>query len=82
MRCGLFNGFDLGTNKGLIRAKHLIDTWKPRVVHGSPPCTYHSTVQTANQRTAIVASQSLGFTELFAGDVGDLPSVRIEYAAA
>ena len=30
MRCGLFNGFDLGTNKGLVRAKHLIDTWTQR----------------------------------------------------
>ena len=38
--------------------------------------------ETANQRTAIVASQSLGFTELFAGASGDLPSVRIEYAAS
>jgi HK97 family phage prohead protease len=37
--------------------------------------------ETANQRTAIVASQSLGFTELFAGAVGNLPSVRIEYTA-
>jgi hypothetical protein len=38
--------------------------------------------ETANQRTAIVASQSLGFTELYAGATGDLPSVRAEYAAA
>ena len=51
MRCGLFNGFDLGTNKGLLRAKHLINTWKPRALHGSPPCTYHTTMQNANQRT-------------------------------
>ena len=29
----------------------MIDTWKPRAAHGSPPCTYHSTVQNANQRT-------------------------------
>jgi len=38
--------------------------------------------ETAAQRTAIVASQSLGFTELFAGAAGDAPSVRIEYAAS
>ena len=36
--------------------------------------------ETANQRTAIVASQSLGFTELFPGAAGDAPAVRIEYA--
>ena len=41
-----------------------------------------SDYETANQRTAVVASQSLGFTELYAGAVGDLPSVRIEYAAS
>ena len=41
-----------------------------------------SEYETANQRTAIVAAQSLGFTELFAGATGDLPSVRIEYAAS
>ena len=41
-----------------------------------------SEYETANQRTAIVAAQSLGFTELFAGATGNLPSVRIEYAAA
>ena len=41
-----------------------------------------SEYETANQRTAIVAAQSLGFTELFAGAVGNLPSVRIEYAAS
>ena len=41
-----------------------------------------SEYETANQRTAIVAAQSLGFTELYAGATGDLPSVRIEYAAS
>jgi HK97 family phage prohead protease len=41
-----------------------------------------SEYETANQRTAIVAAQSLGFTELFAGGGTDLPSVRIEYAAS
>ncbi len=41
-----------------------------------------SEYETANQRTAIVAAQSLGFTELFAGAVGNLPSVRVEYAAS
>jgi HK97 family phage prohead protease len=41
-----------------------------------------SEYETANQRTAIVAAQSLGFTELFAGASGNLPSVRIEYAAS
>jgi hypothetical protein len=41
-----------------------------------------SEYETANQRTAIVAAQSLGFTELFAGATGNLPSVRIEYAAS
>jgi len=41
-----------------------------------------SEYETANQRTAIVAAQSLGFTELFAGATGDLPSVRIEYATS
>jgi len=41
-----------------------------------------SEYETANQRTAIVAAQSLGFTELYAGAVGNLPSVRIEYAAS
>ena len=51
MSCGLFNGFDLGTDKSVQRAKHLIDTWQPRALHGSPPCTYHSTVQNANHKT-------------------------------
>jgi HK97 family phage prohead protease len=41
-----------------------------------------SEYETANQRTAIVAAQSLGFTELYAGGGADLPSVRIEYAAS
>jgi len=41
-----------------------------------------SEYETANQRTAIVAAQSLGFTELYAGSGADLPSVRIEYAAS
>ena len=41
-----------------------------------------SEYETANQRTAIVAAQSLGFTELYAGATGNLPSVRIEYAAS
>ena len=41
-----------------------------------------SDYETANQRTAIVASQSLGFTQLYAGGGTDLPSVRIEYAAS
>ena len=41
-----------------------------------------SEYETANQRTAIVAAQSLGFTELFAGATGNLPSVRVEYAAS
>jgi len=35
-----------------------------------------------NQRTAVIASQSLGFTELYAGDgASHEPSVRIEYTA-
>ena len=41
-----------------------------------------SEYETANQRTAIVAAQSLGFTELYAGGGTDLPSVRVEYAAS
>ena len=41
-----------------------------------------SEFETANQRTAIVASQSLGFTQLYAGVAGAQPAVRIEYAAS
>jgi len=37
--------------------------------------------QVVEQRRAIVASQNLGFTELFAGGANQRPSVRINYAA-
>ena len=70
--------FARGANKTAAVAVNVNNYVVPRLKGVSIESDY----ETANQRTAIVASQSLGFTELFAGATGDLPSVRIEYAAS
>jgi hypothetical protein len=43
--------------------------------------TVESDYEVANQRKSIVATQSLGFTELFAALGGDQPTVSVAYAA-
>ncbi|MDB4461999.1 HK97 family phage prohead protease [bacterium] len=70
--------FARGANKTAAVAVNVNNYVVPRLKGVSIESEY----ETANQRTAIVAAQSLGFTELFAGATGDLPSVRIEYAAS
>ena len=71
--------FVRGANKTAAVAVNVNNYVMPRLRGVSIESDY----ETANQRTAIVASQSLGFTELYAGDgAGNEPSVRIEYAAS
>tara|TARA_B110000467_G_scaffold111357_1_gene101772 strand:- start:337 stop:747 length:411 start_codon:yes stop_codon:yes gene_type:complete len=70
--------FSIAANKTAAIAVNVHNYVVPRLTGVSIETDY----ETANQRTAIVASQSLGFTELFAGAAGDAPSVRIEYAAS
>jgi len=70
--------FSIAANKTAAIAVNVHNYVVPRLTGVSIETDY----ETANQRTAIVASQSLGFTELFAGASGDAPSVRIEYAAS
>ncbi len=69
------DAFERGVNKTAAVAVNVNNYVVPRLKGVSIETDY----ETANQRTAIVASQSLGFTELFAGAVGNLPSVRIAY---
>ena len=70
--------FARAANKTAACAVNVHNYVVPRLKNVSIESDY----ETANQRTAIVAAQSLGFTELYAGATGDLPSVRIEYAAS
>ena len=58
-RCGLYNGYDLSTNTGLERAKHLLYQHRPVRVHASPPCTYDTTIQNANMNTETQVKQLL-----------------------
>ncbi|CAK0904649.1 unnamed protein product, partial [Prorocentrum cordatum] len=51
MRCGLFNGYDMGTATGVRRAMHLLRLARPRRLALSPPCTADCPIQNLNQKT-------------------------------
>ncbi|CAK0817744.1 unnamed protein product, partial [Prorocentrum cordatum] len=51
IRCGLFNGYDMGTATGVRRAIHLLRMARPRRLVFSPPCTADCPFQNLNQKT-------------------------------
>ncbi|CAK0809564.1 unnamed protein product [Prorocentrum cordatum] len=51
IRCGLFNGYDMGTATGVRRAMHLLRLARPRRLVLSPPCTADCPIQNLNQKT-------------------------------
>lgn len=48
---GLFNKIDLSTQIGFLKAKSHLKNKRPALTMLSPPCTYYSCMQNANQKT-------------------------------